>query len=149
MDKPGVGIGVMVLKGKRVLLGQRHADPGKADSELHGEGTWTMPGGKVDFGESLEETASREVFEETGIKINKNKLKFISLTNDRAKDAHFITIGFLYQDFKGQPRVMEPDEITQWQWFDLKALPQPIFPPSQKILENYLNKRVYQPKTGT
>ena len=41
---PGVGVGIMILNGRNeVLLGERHEDPGKADSELHGEGTWTMP----------------------------------------------------------------------------------------------------------
>jgi len=46
-QKPGVGFGVMILKQGRILLGKRHSDPDKADSELHGEGTWTMPGGKL------------------------------------------------------------------------------------------------------
>ena len=33
----GVGFGVMILKDGKILLGQRHEDPNKADSELHGE----------------------------------------------------------------------------------------------------------------
>ena len=45
MDKKlGVGCGIMVLRDNKVLLGKRHDDPEKADSELYGEGTWTMPG---------------------------------------------------------------------------------------------------------
>lgn len=55
----GVGFGVMILKNNKVLLGKRHIDPEKADSELHGEGTWTMPGGKSHFGESFEEASYR------------------------------------------------------------------------------------------
>lgn len=54
----GAGIGVMILnKESKVLLGKRHYDPQKADSELHGEGSWTMPGGKLEFGETFEEGA--------------------------------------------------------------------------------------------
>ena len=50
--KVGVGFGVMMLnKEGRVLLGRRNEDPEKADSELKGEGTWTMPGGKLEFQE--------------------------------------------------------------------------------------------------
>jgi 8-oxo-dGTP diphosphatase len=68
----GVGFGVMILNdNNEVLLGKRHGDSKKASSLLHGEGTWTMPGGKLHFGESFEEGAHREVLEETGIKINK------------------------------------------------------------------------------
>jgi 8-oxo-dGTP diphosphatase len=139
-QQPSVGVGIMILKNNRVLLGKRHSDPKKADSELHGEGTWTMPGGKVHFKEKLKEVAYREVLEETGIKINKKKIKLISVTDDIVKDAHFVTIGFLCRDFKGKARVMEPDEITEWQWFDLNKLPRPIFFPSQKILDKFLSK---------
>lgn len=135
--KPGVGVGVMLLKRGKVLLGARHSDPRKADSELHGEGSWTMPGGKLHFGEELEGAACREVLEEIGVKINPKKLKMISVTNDIVEDAHFVTIGFLCEDFQGEPKVMEPDEITEWRWFALDALPHPIFFPSRKILNQY------------
>ncbi len=140
--KPGAGVGVMILKDNKVLLGKRHSDPNKADSKLHGEGSWTMPGGKLDFGESLEDAVCREVFEETEIKINKENLKFVSVTNDIVKDAHFVTIGFLCEDFEGEPKVMEPDEITEWRWFELDNLPDVIFFPSKKILKNFLNKTI-------
>jgi 8-oxo-dGTP diphosphatase len=142
--KVGVGFGVMILKDNKVLLGKRHEDPNKADSELHGEGTWTMPGGKIHFGEAFEQAAAREVMEETGIKVNEDKLKFISLANDKVRDAHFVTIGFLCEDFEGEAKVMEPDEITKWQWFDLNNLPEKVFFPSDKVLKNYLDNTIYR-----
>ena len=142
----GVGIGVMILKDSKLLLGKRHRDPEKADSELHGEGTWTMPGGKMHFKESFEETAAREILEETGVKVDKSKLKVISLTNDIVEDAHHITIGLLCEDFPGEPKVMEPDEIIEWKWFPMDNLPKPIFFPSQEVLDNYLNKEFYRYK---
>lgn len=138
--KPGVGVGVMILRNNKVLLGKRHDDAQKADSELHGEGSWTMPGGKLHFQEELEDAALREVFEESGIRPNREKLEIISVTNDMVKDAHFITIGFLCKDFEGEPEVMEPDEITEWKWFDLDNLPNPIFFPSEKILKKFISK---------
>jgi len=140
--KPRVGVGVMILKNNKVLLGQRNFDPKKADSELHGEGTWTMPGGKLDFQEGLKEAGTREVFEETGIRLK--ILELISISNDAVPDNHFVTIGFLCNDFEGEAKVMEPDEITRWQWFDLDDLPSKVFPPSAKIIKNYLDKKIYQ-----
>ena len=139
--KPGVGVGVIILKDNKVLLGRRHSDPQKASSELHGEGSWTMPGGKLHFQEELEEAALREVFEETGIRSAKDKLEIISVSNDRVSDAHFVTIGFLCKDFQGEAEVMEPDEIVEWKWFDLNNLPNPIYFPSEKILKNFISKR--------
>ncbi len=38
---------------------------------------------------------------------------------------------------------MEPDEITDWQWFLLDKLPEKIFPPSQKVIDHYLQKKIY------
>jgi 8-oxo-dGTP diphosphatase len=141
--KPGIGVGVMILNENKVLLGKRHGDPEKADSELHGESSWTMPGGKLHFGEILKDAACREVFEETGININKENLKIISVTDDIIEDAHFVTIGFLYEERTEEPKVTEPDEITEWKWFELDNLPSPIFFPSKEVLDNYTAKKIY------
>ena len=140
----GVGVGIMILRDGKVLLGKRHSDAQKASSLLHGEGTWTMPGGKLHFGESFEQAAAREVLEETGLRINEEKLRVISVTNDIVEDAHFVTIGLLCQDFEGEPKTMEPDEITEWRWFSLNELPSPIFFPSEKILKNYRAGEFYK-----
>lgn len=131
----------MVLRQGRVLLGKRNDDAEKASSELHGEGTWTMPGGKLDFGEKLEEAAHREALEETGIKLN--KLELMSVADEILADKHFVTVGFLCEDFNGEPQTMEPEEITEWRWFFLDELPEKVFPPSAKIIKNYLNKTIY------
>ena len=143
--KIGVGVGVLILKNNKILLGKRHHDPKKVNSSLHGEGTWTMPGGKLEFKENFEDTAARELFEETSMKAK--SLKFISIANDKVEDAHFVTIGMLCDDFEGLPLVMEPDKITEWKWFNLNDLPKPMFFPSSRILENYLEKRVYKKHT--
>jgi 8-oxo-dGTP diphosphatase len=141
--KVGVGFGVMLLKDGKVLLGKRHEDPEKADSLMNGAGTWTMPGGKLDFGEKLEEGAARELLEETGMILGKSKV--ICLNEDIIETAHFLTVGFFSDDFSGEPKVMEPDEITQWEWFDLDDLPEPVFFPSAKILENYKQDTFFIP----
>lgn len=138
----GAGVGVMILnKEGKLLLGKRHDDPEKASSMLRGEGTWSMPGGKLDFGESFEEGARREVAEETGLKLN--KVDVICINNDKVPTAHFVTIGLFSNDFEGVPKVMEPDEITEWRWFSLDNLPERVFFPCTKILENYKKKKFY------
>lgn len=139
--KIGVGVGVMILKDNKVLLGRRHNDPVKASSRLNGAGTWTMPGGKLDFGETFEIGAKREVFEETGIKIG--KIDVLCVNQDMSETAHFITIGLICTDFSGFPQVMEPDTITKWGWFSLDNLPTPLYFPSAKIFENYKQNKFY------
>lgn len=134
----------MLLRDGKVLLGRRHEDPEKADSQLNGAGKWTMPGGKLDFGERFEEGAKRELLEETSIKAQ--EIKVICVNQDIIESAHFITIGTLCEKFAGEPNVMEPDEITEWNWFDLNDLPEPLYFPSAKVLENYKQKRFYLPE---
>lgn len=142
--KIGVGFGVMILRRGKVLLGKRNQDAEKASSALHGEGTWTMPGGKLHFGESFEDGAIREALEETGIKLKRESLKLISITNDFAEDAHFITAGLLCTEFEGEPKIMEPEEITEWKWFSLEGLPAKIYSPSRKVFDNYFAGKFYQ-----
>jgi len=140
--KVSVGFGVMLLKDRKVLLGKRHDDPEKASSALGGHGTWTMPGGKLHFGESFEDGAAREVMEETGIRLNTAKV--ICINNDMADSAHFVTIGIFSDDFDGTPEVKEPDGIVEWRWFALDELPAPLYFPSAKVLENYEEKVFYK-----
>ncbi|MFP4116425.1 MAG: nucleotide triphosphate diphosphatase NUDT15 [Candidatus Aenigmatarchaeota archaeon] len=134
-EKIGVGVGVFLEKDGKVLLGRRHKDPEKADSELSGEGTWTLPGGGMKYKERPEETARREVKEETSIEVKEKDLKKVSVTDDRNGDVHFITIGFYCDEFEGEAKVMEPEEIVEWNWFELNDLPKPVFRPSEKLIE--------------
>jgi len=142
-DNPrvGAGFGVMIFKDERILLGKRNDAAAKASSELSGEGTWTMPGGKLHFGESFEDGAKREVLEETGIILKDAKV--ICVNNDMTEKAHFITIGLLAEDYEGEPKVLEPDEITEWKWFGLDNLPKNLYFPSKKVINNYLQKAFY------
>lgn len=133
----------MILRGGKLLLGRRHHDPIKADSELGGQDTWTMPGGKLEFGEEFEDAAIREVKEEIGLEITREDLKLVSLANDKGNGSQFVTIGFLCEKLVGEPKVMEPDEIVEWQWFDLDSLPAKVFMPSQKVLNNYIAGKIY------
>ena len=61
MTNPRVGIGVLIFKEQKILLGKRIMS--------HGSGTWSPPGGHLEFRESFEECAIREVNEETGLTI--------------------------------------------------------------------------------
>ncbi|MEX1027886.1 MAG: NUDIX domain-containing protein [Candidatus Paceibacterota bacterium] len=141
----GVGVGVMIKRENAVLLGKRHDDRDKADSDLEGQGSWTLPGGSIDFCEKLAHAAAREVKEETDIDISPKDLTVISIADDMLPEnnVHFVTVGFLAQCDGQEPKTMEPDEITQWRWFDLDNLPSPLFKPTEKVLRHYKEKQMY------
>jgi 8-oxo-dGTP diphosphatase len=139
--KVGAGFGVIIIKENKILLGMRHPDPNKADSAFRSSGEWCLPGGKLEWGESLEEGARREVKEETGIDIENPKV--ISVHNCKNEHAHFMTVGLLARKWKGDAKIMEPDEIIKWQWFDLNDLPYPRYFPSFEVIENFIKKKFY------
>lgn len=126
-ERPKVGVGVCVIKGDEVLLGQR--------LNAHGEGSWCFPGGHLEFGESWEACAKREVGEETGLKIG--NIAFAGVTNDifEIENKHYVTIYMKADWVNGEPEVLEPEKMIKWQWFSWDNLPQPLFIPMQNFVE--------------
>lgn len=136
------GCGIMVFNNEgKLLLGLRNDDASKADSELHEEGTWTMPGGNIEYGETFEEAGIREAKEETGLNIK--DLEVICVQTDKNEFAHYVSVGMIAHSYEGNPKAMEPDEIIKWDWFSLDCLPENIFSPSKKTIDCYLNKKFY------
>jgi 8-oxo-dGTP diphosphatase len=128
MEKiPRIGIEVLVLKSGRFLLLKRTGS--------HGEGTWCPPGGHLEFQESPEDCARREVREEAGIRIK--NIRFAAVTNDifSKEDKHYITIHMLADYESGEPGVMEKGKAKEIGWFEWEKLPQPLFLPMQNLLK--------------
>lgn len=140
--KPGIGVGVMVIKENKVLLGLRNPDKIKASSELQGQGTWTMPGGKVEYMEKLIDAAKRELKEETSL--DATKLDILCISDDMTQTAHYVTVGFIVNEYFGEVKAMEPETILEWKWFDLDNLPENLYMPSAKCIEKYKNKILYE-----
>ncbi|NQV91532.1 NUDIX domain-containing protein [Candidatus Woesearchaeota archaeon] len=127
MKRPKVGVGVFVLKDGKVLFQQR--------MNAHGEGTWCLPGGHLEFHEDLEECAKRETKEELGIEIK--NVRFANITNDKfiKENKHYITI-FMLSDFdSGIVEIKEPDKTRQFEWFEWNKLPEPLFLPLQNLIK--------------
>ncbi|MEK6952465.1 MAG: NUDIX hydrolase [Nanoarchaeota archaeon] len=132
MDRfPKVGVGVIIIKDNKVLFGQR--------KNSHGEDTWSVPGGHLEFNESIEECAKREVFEETGIEIK--NLKIGPFTNDifKEEEKHYITIYVVADYDSGEVKVKEPDRMIEWSWFSWDNLPNPLFKPIENLLKQNFN----------
>jgi 8-oxo-dGTP diphosphatase len=137
----GAGFGVVLERDGKILMGKRHPDPDKADSAFRSAGEWSLPGGKLEWGETFENGAIREVKEETGITIRDPHV--ISVHNCKNQYAHFVTVGLTASEWEGEAQVMEPDEMTEWGWFGLKNLPSPRYFPSFEVIENYLQGKFY------
>lgn len=127
-QKVRVGVGVFVCKDGKFIMGRR--------ASSHGDGTWSLPGGHLEFGEAFDQTAKREVLEETGLCIK--NVRFGAVTNDYFKEEgkHYVTVWMLGDWESGQEQVLEPDKFTQLQWRDFDDLPQPLFLPWIQLLSS-------------
>jgi mutator protein MutT len=119
-ERPKVGIGVIVADGSRVLMGKR--------KNAHGNGTWGFPGGHLEFGESPEECAARELLEETGLKAL--SIKQGHWSNDVIEGSkHYVTLFMIVDRFEGSVQLKEPEKCEGWEWCEWESLPEPLFPP--------------------
>lgn len=128
MEKvPRVGVGIFVRKDGKFLMLKRMGS--------HGEGSYFIPGGHLEFNESPEECAIREVYEETGVKIK--NVKFAGLTNDifDKEGKHYITLFMESEWHEGEPMIVEPEKCPEVMWVTPDKLPSPLFLP----LKNYLD----------
>lgn len=135
------GLGVVIMKDGKILMGHRNDKPTDPNLPLHEAGTWTLPMVKLEYGEEFEQAASRAVLHETGLVAR--KLRVFCVNNDHLNNAHFVTIGIACEDYTGEPETKQPDKIIRWEWFDLEDPPFPIFMPSAKILLNLRKNKVY------
>lgn len=125
MTQVGVGVGILVLRDGQVLLGRRRGS--------HGAGTWSAPGGRLEYGESIEDCARRELLEETGLTLGEcERGPCTSDVFDEVKQ-QYLTVFVLARHALGEPATLEPDKCDGWQWFDWQALPQPLFAPLHSL----------------
>jgi 8-oxo-dGTP diphosphatase len=128
------GIGVMVVRDGKVLLGKRKGS--------HGEGEYSFPGGHLEYMESFADCAKREVLEEAGLKIN--NIRFLTLTNlKKYAPKHYTDIGLLADWESGEPQVMEPNKTEFWKWVEINQLPRPLFGCIENYLESYSGGNKY------
>ena len=130
---PQVGIGMIVAKDDKVLLMKRKGP--------HGKGTWSTPGGHLDFGETPEECGAREAKEEVGIEVV--DIHFRAITNDVFAETgrHYITI-WLEGESDDEPTIAAEREVEEIGWFAWDSLPQPLFLP----MEHLIKENSYPPK---
>lgn len=132
--RPKVGIGVLVLRDGKVLLSQR--------KRTFAVGSWAPPGGHLEFGETFEGCAKREVTEETGLTVASAAVGTVTSTVYDDEQEHYVSVIMVAQSPDGEPHSTEPDKHGNWQWFPWDALPSPLFPPVQQAVDQGFDPRV-------
>ncbi|MDQ6708656.1 MAG: NUDIX hydrolase [Acidobacteriota bacterium] len=111
-ERPILGVGALILDGDKILLVERGQNPLK--------GFWSLPGGVLEVGETLEEGIHREVLEETGLIIE--KLAVLEIFERIMRDAdgkpeyHYVLIDYVCRVTGGA--LVAGDDVSRAQWVD-------------------------------
>ncbi len=136
MNRPQVGVGLLIVKGNKVLLGKRKGS--------HGEGEHAGPGGHLELGETIEECVFRELAEEAGPNIKIKNLRFLCFINlRRYAPKHYAHIHMVANWKSGEPKVMELDRNEYWNWHDIQKLPKPLFGTTPEAIEAYKTGKTF------
>jgi len=132
-----VGSTVLVLDTRGRLLMMKRSD----------NGMWGLPGGAMELGESTEETAKRELFEETGLEVNELILfgvfsgKELYYRYPNGDQVYIVTIVYLARDVQGTVGFLDGEHYG-FQYFELTQLPENISPPIKPILKKLMETQL-------
>jgi 8-oxo-dGTP diphosphatase len=137
-----VGVAVVVRRNGRLLMGLRRGS--------HGAGTWSVPGGSLQPGETVAQCAARELVEETGMVAEPNDIEPLGCTNRvyaAENGQHFTTVYVLaLVGPEEEPRVMEPDKCERWEWRDREDIQGQLFEPLANILRELGTYAIWGPR---
>ncbi len=131
--RPRVGVGVFITSPARpgsVLLGKRIGSAGS--------GSYALPGGHLEFGESWAECAEREVKEETGLAVRKMRVGTVINSVERETNYHYLVVFMVCEAEPGsEPINCEPAKCEGWDWYawtPTDGLPRPLFRTLKDVL---------------
>jgi ADP-ribose pyrophosphatase YjhB (NUDIX family) len=129
-----VNVDIIAIRGDKILFGLLKNGWHKQDKQFYG-----LPGSDIKFGEKISETVARNIKEEIGCSVTKQKI--ICVNENFAMDNHYIGIGIL-AEIKGEPKNLEPGWWERWEWFNKSSIPENLFPPAKNLIECYLKNKI-------
>jgi len=113
-NQPVVGVGAVIICSGKILLEKRKSEPGR--------GKWSIPGGLVELGESVEQTVMREVKEETSLEVDKPELidvvDNISVDGNGEITYHFVIVDYFVKLRGGTLKAADDAAELRWVTFD-------------------------------
>jgi mutator protein MutT len=140
-EAPIAGVGVVVLKGDKILLVRRGQEPGR--------GRWGLPGGAIELGETVAQAAEREVDEECRVEIEIRDVievidRIIPDDDDQIR-YHYILIDLLAEHRRGDP--IASSDAAEVRWVVEKELDQlKLSPATSRVIRKGLRMAATEPQ---
>ena len=131
---PRVGIEILIIRGNKILLGLLTKKWMVNDVQVYG-----VPGRDLNFQEKIGDCIKRNIKDE--LNCTCTSYTIISVNTNYAWDNHYVNIGATAQ-ISGDITLMKPEDWESWEWFDLKSLPDNIFPSAKSTIDCYLTNTV-------
>ncbi len=130
------GASVIVIRDGHILLQKRKDN-----------GCWGYHGGCLELGERLEEAAKRELYEETGLKVNSMKLYGVfsgpelHYVYPHGDEVYIVDTVYVCDDFEGELSA-DTAEVTELRWFPFNEIPENLSPPVSGIIREFIRQRL-------
>ena len=130
-----VWIGVLLINSEgKILYGKRKSK--------HGENTYGPPGWHLEYGETIEFCAIRELREETSLIAEENDVHIYGILNEiyPNNEKHYINIITFIRNFSGEVKNLEPEKLEEWKWLsweEIKNLWKQNFLPMRNFIKKY------------
>lgn len=130
-DCIGVGVGALIFNNEGKLLLSLRGPLAKNE-----RGKWEIPGGAIEFGETLEEGLKREMKEEIGVEIEVIKMLQVADHILPEEGQHWVSPTYLCKIVKGTPEIKEPGKCDRLDWFSIEeAAKLPLSKVTQQDIE--------------
>lgn len=129
-------VGLILINDNKVLL-MRRCNTGYMD------GMYALVSGHVEARESLKQAIVRESNEEVGIKIDLDKVDYVTMIRDGNDNEAYINFFLVTNEYSGVPSICEPNKCDDLKWFDLDNLPVNMIPADRRALNNYFDKKYF------
>ena len=132
-----VGTQPLILPGSVVII---RNEQGEVLLQKRPEGRWGLPGGLMNLGESFEQVAEREVFEEIGLHVNNLKMLHVFSGEDyymqvpNGDEMYCVTAVFTTKDVTGNLQ-LDASESLEVQYFDVEQLPKQMVGSHRRFIE--------------
>lgn len=129
------GASVIIIRNGYILLQKRKDN-----------GCWGYHGGCLELGECLEDTAKRELYEETGLKVNSMKLFGVFSGLDlhyiypNGDEVYNVDTVYICDDFEGE-LCLDKEEVLELKWFSFDNLPENLSPPVKSIIHEFVKQK--------